>query len=300
MSKEWIQQKERSNTFTLKLICWIALNTSRKLARFILYPITFYFLLTSSHVYTASSNYLRRITGKKIRCWHVAKHIYWFSATILDRVYFLTDQDNKFKITIHGKELLDTQVNKKAGCILLGAHLGSFEVLRSLAINKMDLPVKILMHQDHNQMITKILETLNPKVAASVINITDPNALLKINECIQQGDIVGVLGDRVAENDKTMQCQFLGDVATFPLSPLRLSAVLQAPVILFFGLYQGSNQYEIFFEKITEGINEPRDKRDAKIQELTQNYVSRLEYYLKLAPYNWFNFYDFWEDEKKH
>jgi len=298
LSKEWILQKERSNSFTLKLICWIALNTSRGVARLFLYPITFYFLLTSPRVYTASKNYLRRISGKKAKIWHVAKHIHCFSATILDRVYFLTDQDQRFKITIHGKELLDNLANTKHGCLLLGSHVGSFEVLRSLAINKMDLPVKILMHQQHNQMITKILEALNPKVAESVINIDGPNALLKVKECIDQGDMVGILGDRVVNGEKSISCKFIEDNASFPTSPLKLAAVLQAPVILFFGLYRGGNCYEIYFERFVDGIHIPRQKRDIKINELTKSYAERIEYYLKYAPFNWFNFYDFWEDEK--
>lgn len=297
MSKKWIEQKERSNSITLKLICWIALNTSRGIARFLLYPITLYFFLTSPRVRTASRNYLRRATNKRAGCRDIAKHIYWFSATILDRVYFLTDQDDKFQITIHGKELLDEKVKQGKGCILLGSHVGSSEVLRSLAISKMGLPVRILMRLEHNQMITKILEELNPKVARSVINLTDPNALFKTKECLDEGDLVGILGDRVADNEKSIAVEFMGDSAAFPVAPMKLASVVGVPVILFFGLYRGKNRYEIYFETLTEKIDVPRKNRDIEIDRLIRRYVERLGYYLKLAPLNWFNFYDFWEDE---
>jgi predicted LPLAT superfamily acyltransferase len=300
LSKEWILQKERSNSFTLKLICWIALNSSRSFSRLFLYPITLYFLLTSPRVYKASRNYLKRVLGYKIGVWQVAKHIHCFSATILDRVYFLTDQDHILHITIHGKEILDRKVKNKEGCILLGSHIGSFEVLRSLAINKMDLPVKILMQQDHNQMITKVLEALNPTVAKSVINITGPNALLRVKECIDQGYMVGILGDRIIGKEDAISCNLLGDTASFPVAPIKLAAVLEVPVILFFGIYQGGNRYEIYFEKLTEKIDTARQNRDVKVNELTHKYVEHIEQYLKIAPLNWFNFYDFWEDEKPH
>jgi len=299
LSKKWIEQKERSNPFTLKLFRWIILNTSRAFARFLLYPITFYFLLTSPRARTASHNYLQRIQDGKSGLWQIARHIHWFSATILDRVYFLSDQSGKFQITIRNKELLDEQATKGKGCILLGSHVGSFEVLRSLAISKMDLPVKILMHQDHNQMITRMLEALNPKVAASVINLSSPNALLKMEECIAQGDLVGVLGDRVSEGDKTISCALLGDSADFPIGPMKLAAVLHVPVILFFGLYRGGNRYEIYFEKLTDGFPASREKRGAEIEKLIQQYAARIEHYLRLAPFNWFNFYDYWQDEPK-
>lgn len=299
MSKKWIEQKERSNPFTLKLFRWIILNTSRSFARFLLSPITLYFLLTSPRARTASHNYLQRVQGGKSGLWQIARHIHCFSATILDRVYFLSDQSEKFQITINNKNMLDEQATRDKGCILLGSHIGSFEVLRSLAISKMDLPVKILMHQDHNQMITRMLEAFNPKVAASVINLSNPNALLKMEECIAQGDLVGVLGDRVAEGDKTISCELLGDPADFPIGPMKLAAVLQVPVILFFGLYRGGNRYEIYFEKLTDGFPVSREKRGAEIEKLIQQYATRIEHYLKLAPFNWFNFYDYWQDESK-
>lgn len=298
MSDKWIEEKERSNPFTLKLICWIALNTSRTFARLFLYPITLYFLLTSPRVRKASRNYLARVPGSKNDIWQVAKHIYCFSATILDRVYFLTDQTEKFEIKISKKNLLDELVKKNSGCILLGSHIGSFEVLRSLAISQMDLPVKILMHQEHNQMITQVLEALNPKVAESVINLADPNALLKLKECVDQGDLVGVLADRVSEGDKTVSCNFLGDAAEFPQGPAKLAAVLNVPVIMFAGLYRGGNKYEIYFEKLTDGLNVSRNNMESEIENLIYQYVERIEHYLKLAPLNWFNFYDFWHDEK--
>lgn len=298
MSKKWIDQKERSNSITLKLICWIALNTSRSFARILLYPITVYFFLTAPRARIASYNYLNRILDKTIRPWDITKHLFWFSATILDRVYFLTNQEEKFQINIHNKELLDYQVNQENGCILLGSHIGSFEVLRSLAISKMFLPVKILMNQDHNQMITKLLESLNPKVAGAVIDLNDPNALFKVKECIEQGDIVGILGDRISKDEKTIKCNFLGGRAEFPISPMKLAAVLNVPVILFIGLYRGKNRYDIYFEKLTDSINSSKRSRAIEIERLTKSYVGRIEYYLKLAPFNWFNFFDFWEDEK--
>ena len=35
-------------------------------------------------------------------------------------------------------------------------------------------------------------------------------------------------------------------------------------------------------------------ERSAAIEQLLRRYAERLEHYCRLAPYNWFNFYDFW------
>ncbi|MCW8900882.1 MAG: lipid A biosynthesis acyltransferase [Gammaproteobacteria bacterium] len=296
MSQDWSVKKERSNPATLKLICWIALHTSRFFARFFLYPITFYFYLTSAQVRTASEHYLKRINGLTGNSWQVAKHIFYFSATILDRVYFLTDQFHRFDIKIHGIEHIETQQASGQGCILLGAHLGSFDLLRSLAIqNKM--PFKILMYQDHNAMITQVFNSLNPELENSVINLANENAMLEMNECLNVGIMVGMLGDRYVKNDKRITCQLLGDDVEFPAGPLTLATITKAPVFFFCGVYCGKNKYEIYIEKIADGQKLARGERENYVKDTTQKYVSRIEYYLKKYPYNWFNFYDFWQDE---
>lgn len=296
MSKHWSDKKERSNPATLKLICWIALHTSRYFARFWLYPITVYFYLTSSQVRRASGNYLRRISGLTGNPWQIAKHIFYFSATILDRVYFLTDQFHRFDITVHGLENIKEQQASGKGCLLLGAHLGSFDLLRSLAIqNKM--PFKILMYQDHNAMISKIFNSLNPSVAKSVINLANDNAMLEMNESLNAGEMIGMLGDRYVKNDKRIICQLLGDKIEIPSGPITLATITNSAVIFFCGVYCGKNKYEIYIEKLADATQLSRSERTDYVNQTTQKYVNRVEYYLKKHPYNWFNFYDYWQDE---
>jgi predicted LPLAT superfamily acyltransferase len=299
VSQHWSEKKERSNPATLKLICWIALNTSRFIARLWLYPITLYFYLTSAQVRIASKNYLRRIPTLTGNPWQVAKHIFYFSSTILDRVYFLTDQFHRFEIKIHGIEHIEAQQASGKGCILLGAHLGSFELLRALAVQS-KMPFKILMYQDHNAMITQIFNSLNPAVAKSVINLASNSAMLKMNECLAAGDMVGMLGDRYVKTDKKLSYPLLGDDVEFPAGPFTLATVTNVPVIFFCGVYCGKNKYEIYIEKIAEAVQLPRRERDVYVKEATQKYVGRIEYYIKKYPYNWFNFYDFWHDEKNN
>jgi predicted LPLAT superfamily acyltransferase len=299
VSQHWSEKKERSNPATLKLICWIALNTSRFIARLWLYPITLYFYLTSAQVRIASKNYLRRIPTLTGNPWQVAKHIFYFSSTILDRVYFLTDQFHRFEIKIHGIEHIEAQQASGKGCILLGAHLGSFELLRALAVQS-KMPFKILMYQDHNAMITQIFNSLNPAVAKSVINLASNSAMLKMNECLAAGDMVGMLGDRYVKTDKKLSYPLLGDDVEFPAGPFTLATVTNVPVIFFCGVYCGKNKYEIYIEKIAEAVQLPRRERDVYVKEATQKYVDRIEYYIKKYPYNWFNFYDFWHDEKNN
>ena len=245
----WTQQKERSNPFTLRLICWIALHISRGFARFWLFPITLYFFITAPGSRFGSRQYLNRVLGRSASAWHIGRHMHCFAATILDRVYFLTDQHHRFDYQIEGSELIDELVNQQQGAILLGAHVGSFEALRCLAITQHKLPLKIMMHHQHNAMMMKVLDELNPEVANSVINLSESDVTLKTKEAVDAGQLIGMLGDRAVEESHNVSCQFFGESVDIASGPLQLAIILQVPVVMFFGIYLGWNRYKIIFKK---------------------------------------------------
>ncbi len=291
----WTTLPERGTPASLRVIAWIAVHIGRGAARLLLYPVTLYFLITARAARRISYQYLKRVRGGLDHCWHVFRHFHCFAATILDRVYLLRGEFERFRITVHGKELLQHQIETGKGSILLGSHLGSFEVLRALGVMQRGFPLKVLMDTVHNQNITRFFDALNPKIAGTVIAPDRPDTLIRVKESLDNGDFVGMLGDRVFGGDKTTQCQFLGALATFPAGPILLAAMMRCPVILFFGLYRGGNRYEIYFEHFADVIVLERDRRAEETQLWMQRYAERLEHYARLAPYNWFNFYPFWD-----
>ena len=76
-----------------------------------------------------------------------------------------------------------------------------------------------------------------------------------------------------------------------------MAHALRVPVILGFGVYHGGNRYTAHFELFAEHLRLPRENREAAIAEFAQRYAQRLEHYVRSAPYNWFNFYDYWQPE---
>ena len=294
MTARWIRQPERGSRSLIRLIGWIALNVGRWAARLLLYPITLYFILTARAQRRASRQFLSRALGRKARWWNVARHFHCFSGTILDRVYLVAGDRRRFDLQMHGVDVALEHVTAGRGHILLGAHLGSFEVMRMLAMTDDRVNMKVLMHADHNATLANLIYSLNPRFSESIIPIGGIDALLRVQECLNRGEMVGILGDRVVENDKTTRCRFFGHEATFPSGPVLLASMLKAPVLLFFGLYLGKNRYALHFELFADQIAIRRDHRAEDIRLWTQRYADRLEHYARLAPYNWFNFYDFW------
>jgi predicted LPLAT superfamily acyltransferase len=293
----WGDLPERGTPASLRLIAWIAVHIGRWTTRLLLYPITLYFVISAREARRVSYKYLRRVRGRPAYWRHVFRHFYYFAATILDRLYLLRGEFNHFEVTLHQREILLQKIETGTGCILLGSHLGSFEVLRALGVTQQNFPLKVLMDTAHNQNITRFLDALNQRIASTVIVPDRPDTLLKVKESLDAGFLVGMLGDRVSSGDKATQCQFLGAVATFPAGPILLAAIMRCPVILFFGLYRGGKRYEIYFEHFAEEITLHRDRRTEDIQHWMQRYAERLEAYARLAPYNWFNFYSLWDPE---
>jgi predicted LPLAT superfamily acyltransferase len=293
--RRWAELPELGTPRMLRLILWIAMHIGRGTARLLLYPVSFYFLISAQAARRVSYDYLRRVRGGRTpHWWGVFRHFHCFAATILDRVYLLKGEFAHFDVALYQEEIVHRQMQSGKGCILLGSHLGSFEVVRTLGVTQQGFPLKVLMDIAHNENITRFLDALNREIASTVIIPDRPETLLRVRESLDAGFLIGTLGDRVSSNGKTVQCDFFETPAVFPAGPILLAAIMHCPVILFFGLYRGGNRYEIYFEQLAEEIILHRDRRAEDAQHWMQRYVDRLEHYTRLAPYNWFNFYPFW------
>ncbi|MBS0556327.1 MAG: acyltransferase [Proteobacteria bacterium] len=297
MSAHWSERREGGGWFAVWLIRGIGLHLGRRVARALLYPITLYFYFRRGPERRASRAYLTRAFGRPARMRDVLRHIHCYAATILDRVFLLARGTRDFAIDVHGLEQLEARIAQGRGVILLGAHVGSFEALRVLAEARPELRVRMLMDRGQTPAMTQLLHALNPAVAAMVIDAGgDGNdVVLAIREATAQGALVGLLGDRARSGEATRAVDFFGAPAEFPSAPHLIAAILELPVVLAFGLYRGGNRYAVHFEDFSAGAAIARNERNARLGELTQRYAARLEYYTRLDPYNWFNFYDFWQ-----
>ena len=297
MNQNWLNFSERGSTRALILIHWISTSIGRPVGRLLLYPISLYFLFTASPQRRASLVYLRRVMGDRAGWWHVFRHIHTFASTILDRAFLLAGRFEEFDIRVHAGEIVLDQVRSGKGCLLLGSHLGSFEALRVLATNQKRFPLKVLMNVEHNPAITRFFNTLNPEIAETIIPIRGLNTLLEVKDKLDEGYVVGTLGDRVVNREKSVRCRFLGGDARFPVGPILIAAMTRCPVILAFALYAGGNRYDVYFERLTDGIPAEHRACPEVIQGWLQRYADRLAHYTRLSPYNWFNFFYFWDDE---
>jgi len=291
----WKAQEERGNRRLIRLMVWVAHSLGRPVARALLYPICLYYLSRSSEANESLRQYYKRVLGRLPTWSDLFHHYYWFASTILDRVYFLRGRFDLFDIKINGLDILDRALAGGRGCLLLGSHLGSFEVLRALGFSNEQIKIKVLMDERNAPLIRELIQELNPGVADTVIQVGDVDTMLQVRECLERGALVGIMGDRLMSQEQFVMCDFLGFPAAFPSGVMRLAHAVSTPVVVFFGLYRGGNRYDVHLEVLSQTVRLSPERREDDVRQWTQRYADRLAQYSRDAPDNWFNFYDFWQ-----
>ena len=295
MSAVWAAEPERGNPALLRALAWLALRVGRRATRWLLHPLALYYLLFAPRPRRAVGAFLARALGRPAGARDVLRTFHAFASAVHDRVFLLSGRLDEFAVSTDGTATLDALLAQGRGCILLGAHLGSFEAVRALGRGVRRYPINIVMHEGTGQRMSAVLNELAPDLKGRIIAPGRPETMLRIKERLEQGEIVGILGDRPFGSEKTAACDFLGAPARFPLGPFRLALALDAPVVLFFGLYGGGNRYRVCLEELARP-SEASAARAAAAAAWAKRYVARLEHYARRAPYNWFNFYDFWDE----
>lgn len=291
---EWMRQRERSHLGVLRFMVWISLTLGRPIGRLVLHFIALYFVLFSPRARRASRDYLRRALGRAPTWRDGYRHVFSFACTIHDRVYLLNDRFDLFDIKFVGDDAMHETLERQPGALLLGAHLGSFEVLRAMAHKRARVPLAMMMYEENARKINAILRTINPDAQQDVVGLGHPDSMLKARDRLDAGYLVGLLADRSLANDSTAECMFLGAPARFATGPWRMAAMLRRPVFFMAGLYLGDNRYELRFEQLADFSTVERSERDTAIAQAMQAYADRLSELCRRAPYNWFNFFDFW------
>jgi len=293
VSQAWLDQRERGSVIAIRALVAVALLLGRRVARLILHPICLYFLLSDPKRRSASRKYLSKVLGRVPRSFDLFRHFLAFATVALDRVYLLKDRIGLFEWTIYGEDVLLEMTRCGEGCFLLGAHLGSFEALRAFGISKR-LRIGLVMYEDNARMVNSVAKVINPALAEDVIGLGRFDSMLKVYERLRESQWVGMLGDRALDQEAQVCAAFLGEDASFPAAPFRLALMLKRPVVLMVALYRGGNRYEMHFERLFDPHSVERAERAHAVERAVRLYAQRLEHHCRQAPYNWFNFYDFW------
>lgn len=311
---DWTRKRERSSLTAMRVMRFIALAFGRRATRLVLQPIALWYALFDADVRGHSKRYLSRALGRVATWRDVHRHVHTFLATVLDRVYLLQERFDAFAVDAIGIDAILGPFRRGEGVLACGAHFGSFEALRMVGHDH-GLRVAMIMYEDNARLINETLAALAPAPAAKAgdpspapvlhtIALGRVDAMITLRRWLDSGGVAGMLGDRslpgAATRSKQVVVDFLGAPAPFPDGPFRLAALLRRKVVFMAGIYRGGNRYEMRFADIADfsapaaALPQTAAARDAAVHEAVVGYARTLEALCREAPYNWFNFFDFW------
>ncbi len=308
-ANRWSRITERGSMLGLRITLGCYRLFGRGLSLVLVHAIVAYFFLTDHGGGRAASRaYLRRVAanpdgaaalGRRPGSWASFLHYRAFALSIFDRMELWFGRRGRFEFEFNGREHFDRLVTPQRGAIVVGSHLGSFDAMRALADHDRRV-VNVLMYTRHAPRINALFRELSPDVEVRVIH-ADPDSIdsvLQIKACIERGELVAMLGDRVEPNDRQRSCEatLLGDPAPFPTAPYLLAGLLGCPLLFMVALRAGGGRYRVFAEVLSERVELPRRDREKMLCEWVAAYAARLEAHCVRTPYQWFNFFDFWQE----
>lgn len=303
MARHWAQIGEVTVASGIKLLFVIHRLFGRWPFRLIVYPTVLCYLIRHPFAHRSSRMYLTRVyrsmspTAGDATLWQSVRHFATFAESILDKLRIWSGDLRTEEVTFHDYEVIRSQVDAGRGGVIFVTHLGNVDVCRALTTRKNGARLTILVHTKHAPSFNSLLAELNPASALNVLQVTEVSAdtVIQLREKVDRGEFIVIACDRipVSENPRVAEADFLGAPAGFPVGPYVLASLLQCPSYLLFCISE-AGRYHMYFERFYERIVLPRASRDAALRSCAADFSTRLAYFCRRAPLQWFNFYDFW------
>ncbi len=313
--KHWAEEKEIIKTNKpLKLLLVLFKYTPGFMVRSLIYPVTFFYYIFAKKARRACVVYqkqLRDFTGRKIPPRISAyKQMLSFSLCVLEKMEGWLGKIKFDRIQYQNDDISSILglLKEGKGAMLITSHLGNMELLRSLSdynyqLVGREVPVYVVMDTKVNSNFSDTLKTVNPKVSFNVINSNEigPDVIVTLMDAVEAGALVVIAGDRTSPNskEKNLHISFLGKDALFPYGVFLMPALMKAPVYFMFGLRSRLSIFNpkqnVYIEKCHTDFDCSRNEREARIIQCCGEFVARLEKYCILYPYQWYNFFNFWE-----
>ncbi|MBZ4415727.1 acyltransferase [Myxococcus sp. RHSTA-1-4] len=302
-ARHWAEVGESTFVLGIWLLYWIHRLLGRWPFRLCLYPVVFVHWLARPLVRDASLQYLARVEqttgvlGRRPGRRDSLRHMMTFAETMLDKLLAVSGRYRFEQVRTEGREQFYEAAKSGRGGIIVTAHLGCLELCRAMAERRGEVKLTILVHTRHAEQFNRLLKRLNPDSDFRLLEVTDmgPATAVALQERVSAGEFVVIAGDRVpVHSSQTVSVDFLGHAAPFPVGPYVLAGLFKCPLFLLGCIHEGPG-YTIHFECLAERVELPRGKRVAALTGYARQYADRLTALLRRSPFDWFNFFPFWD-----
>jgi predicted LPLAT superfamily acyltransferase len=300
----WWRIAERGSRTGMRLLALSLRVLGMRATRVWLHPIVAYFVLTGRTARQESHRYFARLReaspgqGTPAPGWRSAyRQMLAFAEAGLDKFAAWTGRVTHTHVVFDDPAPFEALAASGKGALVIGAHLGNLEMTRALAVHGSRAKVTAIVYTEHARRFNSVLAGAHRDFLNRMVEVADfgPETAVMMQQRIDEGELLVIVGDRVPvhESGRVVEVPFLGAAARFAQGPYVLAHALGCPVYLFFCLKERGG-HRLYFEPFAERIVLPRRERAAHLAAHAQRYAQRLEYYCRKAPFQWFNFFDFW------
>ncbi|MGQ4277282.1 acetyltransferase [Pseudidiomarina sp. E22-M8] len=310
--QHWAKTEERGSYWGILFVLRAYKYGGHVIMRVVLAPVIVYFFITGTKARRASLGFLRqlhRYAGSTSPFqhqpnWrHSLRHFWQFGLASLAKTDAWIGKVTKRQVKNCGNTHFHDLEDRPQGGILIGSHLGNLEVARAVASATYKKRMNVLVFTEHAQSFNRALRELNANVSVDLIQVTEIDMALaiKLSERVDNGEFVVIVGDRVSvtQPDHCVMHDFLGKPAAFAIGPWILASILECPVYFLFCLRNPKQpNYHLYLDLVAEQLVLPRRQRQQALQTILGQYVAHLETLCLRYPYQWFNFFDFWQQHE--
>jgi len=296
----WSQLRERGAYWGIRCVvaCYYVLG--RRVSSALLWPIVLYFYATDPLRRRASRDYLARayrLLGRPAPTrLDGLRHFMSFARKALETLIAWAHPERTPLLVVGRDEIARLSAQGRGG-LLIVSHLGNAEVSRGRLEARFGQPMNVLLHSKHAAQYNSVIRSVNPAIAAHVIEVTEigPMTAIALAERVERGEWIAIAGDRtpLEGSARTSLAPFLGQDAPFAQGPYILASLMKCPVFLLFCLRE-QDGHTAYFEKFADRIELPRRDKQVFLDGLAARYAAILERYCLKAPLQWYNFFDFW------
>ncbi len=292
--------KTKGGLLGYKIFVLILKYLNVKVAYFILNFVVFYYFLFADK--KGIFFYFRQIHGYgKFKTYlSIYRNFCSFGQVLIDKMTILSGFSSKYSFNFEGENYIHEMAKNKTGGVLLGAHVGNWEIAGQL-LEKINCKVNFVMYDGERTAIKDYLDSImqNKNIEAIFISDNDYSYLHKIELAFKKKEIIAMHGDRFLPGSKnTITCNFLGYPAVFPTGPLYLASKYGTPVTCVFAMKETLTHYHLYATK-PKIFKYPSklSTRKSELKIMVQDYVNDLESILKKYPLQWYNYYQLWKIE---
>ena len=269
----------------------------QKGAHILLVPVVLSYVFCSPKIHRAVRPYLkRRFPGESALRYfrHTFLLVFSFGKVLVERGWLGTIKGASLSGDTEGYAQIIEEINKGKGLVLLTAHMGNWQ--SALAhLGNLPVPVNALM-QYNREAVSKHYFDLNPtKRPFQIIDAEGGfGGMVDALAALNRGEVVTIMGDRYVRGSST-STTFLEATTRLPDSAYMLAASAGAPVAIVFAAQTGVGRYQLKVWDVFYPEYKSRDERGQMLVECVGKLSSAMEKYVKLYPYQWYNFFNFWK-----